>query len=343
MKLGMRKGKVVWLKADGTPSEMGVSIKKTIVFYGFPEAPGETIKVLDGDPLKNEIILVKASGTSWWGTLLLSKSTGEWVEIEREDTEYAKELVNEPPQGEYSLEDIIEERKNKREQERRRKRDAVDIKVLAQERDLAVWEGNSFDGYWCKKYGEFNGMPDDWSILPKGDGVLTRTVRKGPYWILMKKRPDYSEVIGTIAPTENIERAFIELGGEDGAINRQKGKEEGQYKREKILTKRLEAAIIRSFPNIPEEDLSTVLKTSRSEGAVGTAQWLYFSTVGSDESFDRAAYLSVRAHVRHQHTNYDEILSNSFQGFYSDEARSDARHNVADKIEEILDKWRQLP
>lgn len=46
MKLGMKKGKVVWLKADGTPSEMRVSTKKTIVSYGFPKPPGETIKFL---------------------------------------------------------------------------------------------------------------------------------------------------------------------------------------------------------------------------------------------------------------------------------------------------------
>jgi len=340
MKLELRNGKVVRLKADGSPSKAPVSMKNTIVFCGFPETRGDSIKVLAGDPMKSEILLVKASGSSWWGTLLLSKTTGECVEIQKADIDYAEELVNEPPKGGYSLEKIITQRKKNRERKLQMKRDSVNIKILAQEKGLTVWESLYFHGYWCQKYGEFNELPDGWDILPKGDAALTKRVHKGPHWILMKKQAEYSELIGTASPVENIERAFIELGGDEGAIRRQKGKQKGQQRREEIITSKLKTAIRRCFPNIPKSDLDNVISTSRSKRAVGTAQWLYFKTAESDEPFDLAASLAVRAYVRHEYTNYDEILSESYPGsFGDDEIKYFVRAEVAGEIEKVLAKW----
>ncbi len=43
--------------------------------------------------------------------------------------------------------------------------------------------------------------------------------------------------------------------------------------------------------------------------------------------------LAVRAHVRHVHTEYDELLAS---GYFRDEARA----AVASRVEEILDGWR---
>jgi hypothetical protein len=345
MELGLKDGKVVWLKADGTPSKKLVGAKSAIAFYGFPETRGESIKILEGDPSKNEIILVTASSNSWRGTILLSKKTGEQIEIKTEDIDFAKTLVNKPRKGDYSIEKIMLLRENTKEVERQKKRDAVDLGLLEQKKGLAVWAGKSFDGFWCREYGEFNGMPDDWSILHKGDAALTRKVRKGPYWILMskQKRKDvyYNEPIGTIAPNKNIELAFKELGGEKGAIKRRKGKEEGQRKREENMTENLKSAIISSFPKIPKKDIDDVLQTSRRSGAVGTAQWLYFRMAGkSDTSFDQAAYLAVRAHVRHVYTDYDQLLFDLNEGIgRSEEVRKEARAMVADKIENVLDSW----
>ncbi len=44
--------------------------------------------------------------------------------------------------------------------------------------------------------------------------------------------------------------------------------------------------------------------------------------------------LAVRAHVRHQHTNYDELL---FDGY----DRYEARELVEEKAERVLEKWRK--
>jgi hypothetical protein len=346
MELGLKNGKLFWLKADGTPSKRIVGAKSSITFYGFPDTRGESIKILEGDPSKNEIILVKASSNSWWGTLLLSKRTKECIQIGTEDIDFAKALVNKPPKHDYSLETIMDLRESTKEEERQKKRDAVDIELLGQQKGLAVWAGKSFDGYWCREYGEFNGIPDDWTFLPKGDAALTRKVRKGPHWILISKEKTkndhYNEAIGTIAPSKNIELAFNELGGEEKAISRRKGKEEGQRKREERMNENLKSAIIRSFPRIPEKDINNILESSRRSGAVGNARWLYFAmSEESDESFDQAAYLAVQAHARHQYTDYDQIISDlTLELGYGDEAKQQARASVRDKIGEVLGSWR---
>jgi hypothetical protein len=43
----------------------------------------------------------------------------------------------------------------------------------------------------------------------------------------------------------------------------------------------------------------------------------------------------VRAHIRHQHTNYDELV---FEGWEP----ADARMEVADRIQEVYYRWRAL-
>ncbi|MFH0947426.1 MAG: DUF2293 domain-containing protein [Elusimicrobiota bacterium] len=45
-----------------------------------------------------------------------------------------------------------------------------------------------------------------------------------------------------------------------------------------------------------------------------------------------AIILAVRAHIRHQYTNYDELL-------FKLQNRSLARNEVADQVEKIIDKW----
>lgn len=248
--------------------------------------------------------------------------------------DYAEELVNEPPQVLYSLEEIIE-------QKRQIRRDAVDLEALAQQRGLAVWLAHGFDGYWCQEYGEFNELPEGWDILWKGDAAFTRRVRKGLHWVIMTKKKEWTEVAGTAAPVENIECAFEELGGEEGAKRRQRGKEKGQKKREKHLTEQLKTAILQRFPKIPKEDLSCVLETCRRPGAVGTAQWLYFTTKESNSvACGRAAYLAARAHVRHNYTQYDEILSKLSFELPPDDAKKAARSSVASRIERVLEEWK---
>jgi hypothetical protein len=49
---------------------------------------------------------------------------------------------------------------------------------------------------------------------------------------------------------------------------------------------------------------------------------------------ERALTLAVAAAVRHNHTEYDELLANGMD-------RAAARQQVAEKVEEILAAWRR--
>ena len=53
----------------------------------------------------------------------------------------------------------------------------------------------------------------------------------------------------------------------------------------------------------------------------------------ASKEFDfQAITLAVQAHIRHEHTNYDELLMRGWE-------RSDARYEVRSRVEEILDRW----
>jgi hypothetical protein len=47
-----------------------------------------------------------------------------------------------------------------------------------------------------------------------------------------------------------------------------------------------------------------------------------------------AIALAVRAHVRHAHTSYDELLSRGYD-------RGEARQMVSGEVEKTLDTWRE--
>ncbi|KXA93499.1 hypothetical protein AKJ64_00400 [candidate division MSBL1 archaeon SCGC-AAA259E17] len=331
MELEEKNGEIIWVKKDGSPAKRKVSDRRRIDFCGFPTpfGPGggacKSLTIIKGDPVKDDAVLVEAGGYSWHGKYLLSRTDDDCVRIRDEERELAERLVEE------SKESIREEL----ERVRKEKRDAVDIEALAKERGLKVWEANQFDGYWCKEHDEFNDIPDGWDFLPSGDGALTRKVRRGPHCILMKKKHGHSKPVGTIAPSDNIEQAREELGGEEGAKRREKSKKRGQKKREKRITKNLKKKIRQQFPSIPKKKLEEVTSKARRKGSVGSADWVYFSSEEEEEeSLRQTARLAVKAHIRHKHTDYDQIL---LQGV----PKGRARFIVSGQIEEVLEKWKK--
>jgi len=78
---------------------------------------------------------------------------------------------------------------------------------------------------------------------------------------------------------------------------------------------------------------------------VGNAWELHTAGLGAAGAacFDSAAYLAVRAYVRHNCTDYDERLfkaTGGLDGKAGDEARYQVRDEVRDAIEAVLRKWR---
>ncbi len=96
--------------------------------------------------------------------------------------------------------------------------------------------------------------------------------------------------------------------------------------------KQLEAEILRIYPSIPEQDLRATLDHTLEDGRqrVGTNTNLSLS--------DRAKR-AVRAHVRHNHTIYDELLDENLVFIAPDDAKADARYSVESKIRIILQIW----
>jgi len=324
MEVGERDGKVVWIKKNGEVSKMNVSLNKKLDYYNFP-VRGCSVDIIRGEVGKDNLLLVKLFGNNnkYYGTYIMSNLTRERVEIKPYE-DFLLEIFDLPDSEINSIDSLSDFIEKKREE----KRNEVEIDKLVEIKGLKVWDSNYFDGYWCEEEGEFYDFPEDWEILFKGDGALTRKVQeKGPYWVLNKIKSKYSERIGICAPVENIEKAFEELGGEKAAKEREKSKKEGQKKREENISNKIRNSIKEQFPNIPERDVDEIMKRSRRTGAVGTAQWVYFG-----DGSPTAAVYAVKAHIRHTYTVYEDLLENGVE-------RKEARRKVRTDIKKKLEEW----
>jgi hypothetical protein len=81
------------------------------------------------------------------------------------------------------------------------------------------------------------------------------------------------------------------------------------------------------YPGCPDEDRRAIAEYAceKSSGRVGRSAAAKALQTG-------AVILAVRAHVRHVHTRYDELLASGV-------ARADARAEVAASVAQRLDKW----
>jgi hypothetical protein len=82
------------------------------------------------------------------------------------------------------------------------------------------------------------------------------------------------------------------------------------------------------FPGCPTDEQHAIAEHAcqKHSGRVGRSS-------AAKELQPQAIELAVRAHVRHAHTRYDELLARSV-------SRQEARATVADDVEERLDQWR---
>ena len=63
-----------------------------------------------------------------------------------------------------------------------------------------------------------------------------------------------------------------------------------------------------------------------------------------EAAFAQAAYLAVRAHARHCHTDYDDLMSALPGGVgVMQTEKGDIRQQVAPAIDRVLDKWKEAP
>lgn len=170
-------------------------------------------------------------------------------------------------------------------------------------------------------------------FLPRGDAALTRRAKKySALWAVVvrfsraRKRYERQGLLVEEAALERAERECLE-DAEARALRREREAERralldveyvGQFAR------RLKSR----YPSCPPGEAQAIAERAceRYSGRVGRT--------AAAKRFDADAIdLAVIAHIRHCHTSYDRMLAGGWE-------RSEARHAVATRVSETLEKWR---
>lgn len=170
-------------------------------------------------------------------------------------------------------------------------------------------------------------------FLPSGNTALTRRATKHSRITAVvvrcsRARKRY-ERRGILAEREAIEQAEAEcLQDED---LRQRRREREAMRRIRIDQEYLKvfAARIRElWPGCPEEEAQKIAEHAclKHSGRVGRS-------AAAKELDATAVDLAVRAHIRHRHTRYDELMS-------ADWDRQSAREEVRGEMWEVEETWR---
>lgn len=169
-------------------------------------------------------------------------------------------------------------------------------------------------------------------FLPSGDAALTRRASKysGLRAVLVRfsrSRKRY-ERQGILVEEQALARAERECLADADARERQR---ERRAEREQRLDAgyraRFAARVVELFPGCPTDAAVAIAEHAclKHSGRIGR-------TAAARELDADAVELAVRAHVRHVHTRYDELLGDGWE-------RHAARSAVADEVNAVLQKW----
>ncbi len=173
---------------------------------------------------------------------------------------------------------------------------------------------------------------DHLEYLPAGDAALTRRSAKHSrihakvlQWSRTRKQYERQ---GILVEQEALEKAEEECFADAEARERRRVRETAR--REKLDQNYLAEftkQILEQFPRCPEATAGRIAHHAceKYSGRVGRS-------AAAKDFAPQAIMLAVRAHVRHQHTNYDELLSRGHD-------RHEARTMIEGKVERILEEW----
>ena len=174
----------------------------------------------------------------------------------------------------------------------------------------------------------------DLEFLPSGDTALTRRASKYSGRVAVVVRFSRSrgryERQGILVETAGLEKAERECLGDadERAVARLQGAER-RRKQDVELAAQMIKKIGILFPGCPSNELAVIAEhtAQRRSGRVGRTE----AVRNLDEN---ALTLAVVAAIRHKHTPYDELLASGVD-------RVTARQQIADRVEEILARWRK--
>ncbi|TET47789.1 DUF2293 domain-containing protein [candidate division TA06 bacterium] len=173
---------------------------------------------------------------------------------------------------------------------------------------------------------------DHLEYLPSGDACLTRRSTKYTKiravvikWSRDRKRYERK---GILAEPEAIQRAMEDCAAD--ADTREARRQREAIKRVALDRKYVEEfanQIRKLFPGSPPsvEDKIAEHACEKYSGRVGRSQF-------AKDLDAEAIVLAVQAHIRHQYTEYDELLMKGYE-------RLVARGAVRDKVDEVLERW----
>ena len=171
-------------------------------------------------------------------------------------------------------------------------------------------------------------------FLPRGDTALTR--RAGRYSTLRavvvrfsRTRKRY-ERQGILVEEGALARAEQECLADADARTAARGRAaERRAELDEDYIRRFAEHLGQAFPGCPLNERRTIAEHAcqKYSGRIGRS--------AAAKQFDHEALLlALRAHVRHAHTRYDELLM-------SDMAREEARARVASQVDALVERWSQ--
>ena len=173
-----------------------------------------------------------------------------------------------------------------------------------------------------------------WSSCPAGDAAVTRRASKYSKlravvvrWSRTRKRYERQ---GILVEPEALRRAEEEsLADAEVRARRQARAAERRETEDHEFVAAFASAIREQYPGCPTTEETEIAEHAcrKYSGRVGR-------TAAAKELSPEAIRLAVIAHIRHAHTNYDELLAR-----YAD--RDTARERVRGKVSAILDDWQR--
>lgn len=174
---------------------------------------------------------------------------------------------------------------------------------------------------------------DHLAFLPSGDAALTRRAAKhSPLsavvlkWSRARKRYERQ---GLLVTEEAIEQAEHEcLADQDVRLRRQERAAERRAELDAEYVQQFAARVRELFPHCPDATETRIAEHAcrKYSGRVGRS-------AAAKNLDEQAVRLAVVAHIRHTHTPYDRLLSQSWD-------RRDARQQVEHVIAKVVAEWR---
>lgn len=174
---------------------------------------------------------------------------------------------------------------------------------------------------------------DELFFLPTGDAALTRRSRKystlSAVVLKFSRARGRYERQGLLVEEDALAKAEAEcLADSQVRERRNERARERRAELDEEYVKQFAKSVRELFPRCPEGRELSIAEHAclKYSGRVGRS-------AGAKSFEEQMVRLAVMAHVRHRETNYDLLLGRGW-------SRGDARAQISDRVEAVLEKWR---